>query len=47
MQAGFVTSLAQSVREATFYDIDDVVDFVSWLDDELAFLVGARMAFAP
>ena len=47
VQAGFVTSLAQSVREATFYDIDDVVDFVSWLDDELAFLVGARMAFAP
>lgn len=42
MQAEFVKSLAQEVRAAEYDKIEDVVAFVSWLDEELSFLVSAR-----
>lgn len=32
-------SLAAEVRAATFSNIEDVVAFVNWLDEELSFLV--------
>lgn len=32
-------SLAAEVRAATFSNVDDVVAFVNWLDEELSFLV--------
>lgn len=38
-QGDFVQSLASEVRAATFTNIDDVVSFVNWLDEELSFLV--------
>lgn len=38
-QAEFVKSLAQEVRDAHYDKIEDVVAFVSWLDEELSFLV--------
>lgn len=38
-QGEFVQSLAAEVRAAAYNDIQDVVDFVGWLDDELSFLV--------
>ena len=34
-----MNSLATEVRGAQYTNIDDVVAFVSWLDDELSFLV--------
>ncbi|KAG6543864.1 hypothetical protein Mapa_014704 [Marchantia paleacea] len=41
-QADFVKSLATEVRGAQYTDIEDVVAFVTWLDDELSFLVDER-----
>lgn len=41
-QGDFVESLASEVRAARFVNIDDVVAFVHWLDEELAFLVDER-----
>ncbi|KAJ1264212.1 hypothetical protein BS78_09G245900 [Paspalum vaginatum] len=41
-QGEFVESLANEVREARFVNIDDVVAFVNWLDEELSFLVDER-----
>jgi hypothetical protein len=38
-QGEFVESLAAEVRSAVYNDIEDVVSFVSWLDEELSFLV--------
>lgn len=38
-QGEFVESLAAEVRAAAYSDIEDVVDFVNWLDEELSFLV--------
>jgi len=38
----FVRSLIREVQAAAFTDIDDVLAFVQWLDDELAFLVDER-----
>lgn len=38
-QGEFVESLASEVRAASFIDIEEVVEFVNWLDDELSFLV--------
>ena len=38
-QGDFVISLAAEVRAATFSNIEDVVAFVNWLDEELSFLV--------
>jgi hypothetical protein len=38
-QGEFVESLAKEVRAATFMNIEDVVSFVNWLDEELSFLV--------
>ena len=38
-QGEFVESLAAEVRSAAYADIEDVVSFVSWLDEELSFLV--------
>lgn len=40
-QGDFVMSLAVEVRAAAFSDIEDVVNFVRWLDDELSYLVRA------
>lgn len=37
-------SLAAEVREAAYTDIADVVAFVSWLDEELSFLVITTIA---
>nr|BAG54845.1 chloroplast unusual positioning 1A [Adiantum capillus-veneris] len=41
-QGEFVQSLAAEVRDAAYTDIEDVVAFVSWLDEELSFLVDER-----
>jgi hypothetical protein len=38
-QGDFVTSLATEVRASSFSDIEDLVAFVNWLDEELSFLV--------
>lgn len=38
-QGEFVQSLAAEVRAAVYDNIEDVVAFVTWLDDELSFLV--------
>jgi hypothetical protein len=35
----FVQALATEVRRAMYYNIDDVVAFVNWLDEELSLLV--------
>ncbi|XP_065880198.1 protein CHUP1, chloroplastic isoform X2 [Euphorbia lathyris] len=41
-QGDFVQSLATEVRASSFTSIDDLVAFVSWLDEELSFLVDER-----
>lgn len=41
-QGDFVQSLAAEVRAATFTDIEDLLAFVNWLDEELSFLVDER-----
>ncbi|KAL6848891.1 hypothetical protein ACP4OV_021474 [Aristida adscensionis] len=41
-QGEFVESLANEVRAASFVNINDVVAFVNWLDEELSFLVDER-----
>ncbi|KAK7275177.1 hypothetical protein RIF29_16286 [Crotalaria pallida] len=41
-QGDFVMSLATEVRAASFSDIEDLVAFVNWLDEELSFLVDER-----
>lgn len=38
-QGDFVESLAAEVRAASFTNVDDLVAFVNWLDEELSFLV--------
>lgn len=38
-QGDFVQSLASEVRAASFSNVDDLVAFVNWLDEELSFLV--------
>ncbi|CAL4962416.1 unnamed protein product [Urochloa decumbens] len=38
-QGDFVRKLAAEVRDATFGNVEDVVAFVAWLDEELSFLV--------
>ena len=38
-QGDFVMSLATEVRAASFTNIEDLVAFVNWLDEELSFLV--------
>lgn len=38
-QGDFVMSLAAEVRAASFTNIEDLVAFVNWLDEELSFLV--------
>ncbi|KAL2900855.1 Protein CHUP1 chloroplastic [Bienertia sinuspersici] len=41
-QADFVQSLATEVRAASFTDVEDLVAFVNWLDEELSYLVDER-----
>ncbi|XP_073147504.1 protein INCREASED PETAL GROWTH ANISOTROPY 1-like [Henckelia pumila] len=41
-QGDFVRFLIKEVEGAAFKDIEDVVPFVKWLDDELSFLVDER-----
>ncbi|KAM5567619.1 hypothetical protein ABKV19_015610 [Rosa sericea] len=41
-QGDFVMSLATEVRAASFANIEDLVAFVNWLDEELSFLVDER-----
>lgn len=38
-QGDFVESLASEVRAASFIDVEDLLTFVNWLDEELSFLV--------
>lgn len=38
-QGDFVESLASEVRAASFTDVEDLLTFVNWLDEELSFLV--------
>lgn len=38
-QGEFVKSLIREVNNAAYQNIEDVVAFVQWLDDELCFLV--------
>ncbi|XP_051125685.1 protein CHUP1, chloroplastic-like [Andrographis paniculata] len=42
IQGEFVNSLIREVNNAVYQDIEDVVAFVKWLDDELCFLVDER-----
>ncbi|XP_058100733.1 protein CHUP1, chloroplastic-like [Magnolia sinica] len=41
-QGDFIRFLIKEVQNAAFTDIEDVVAFVKWLDDELSFLVDER-----
>ncbi|XP_050226149.1 protein CHUP1, chloroplastic-like [Mercurialis annua] len=41
-QGEFVNSLIREVNNAVYQNIEDVVEFVKWLDDELGFLVDER-----
>ncbi|XP_068654027.1 protein INCREASED PETAL GROWTH ANISOTROPY 1-like [Aristolochia californica] len=41
-QGDFIRFLIKEVQGAAFTDIEDVVAFVKWLDDELSFLVDER-----
>ncbi|KAL6567213.1 hypothetical protein OROGR_000881 [Orobanche gracilis] len=41
-QVEFVNSLIREVNNAVYQNIEDVVAFVKWLDDELCFLVDER-----
>ncbi|XP_040996800.1 protein CHUP1, chloroplastic-like [Juglans microcarpa x Juglans regia] len=41
-QGDFVISLATDVQAASFTNMDDLVAFVNWLDEELSFLVDER-----
>ncbi|KAF8029493.1 hypothetical protein BT93_E2026 [Corymbia citriodora subsp. variegata] len=41
-QGDFIRSLIKEVEGAAFTDIEDVVPFVKWLDDELSYLVDER-----
>ncbi|CDO96759.1 unnamed protein product [Coffea canephora] len=41
-QGDFIRFLIKEVENAAFTDIEDVVPFVKWLDDELSFLVDER-----
>ncbi|CAI9756111.1 unnamed protein product [Fraxinus pennsylvanica] len=41
-QGDFVQSLATEVRAASFTNIEDLLAFVNWLDEELSFLVDER-----
>lgn len=45
-QGDFVRTLAAEVRDATFANIEDVVTFVAWLDEELSFLVSVSSTVA-
>jgi len=38
-QGDFIRYLIKEVESAAFADIEDVVPFVKWLDDELSYLV--------
>ena len=38
-QGDFIRFLIKEVENAAFADIEDVVPFVKWLDDELSYLV--------
>ena len=38
-QGEFIRFLIKEVETAAFTDIEDVVTFVKWLDDELSYLV--------
>lgn len=38
-QGDFIRFLIKEVQEASFTNIEDVVAFVKWLDEELSFLV--------
>lgn len=38
-QGDFVQALATEVRASSFTNIEDLVSFVNWLDEELSFLV--------
>ncbi|KAI3420493.1 uncharacterized protein J3R85_012804 [Psidium guajava] len=42
VQGEFVNSLIREVNNAVYENIEDVVAFVKWLDDELCFLVDER-----
>lgn len=46
-QGDFVMSLATEVRAASFSNIDDLVAFVNWLDEELSFLVWLSVVADP
>ncbi|XP_057797608.1 protein CHUP1, chloroplastic-like isoform X2 [Salvia miltiorrhiza] len=41
-QGDFIRFLIKEVQNAAFTDIEDVVSFVKWLDDELSYLVDER-----
>lgn len=44
-QGDFIRFLIKEVEDATFTDIEDVVPFVKWLDDELSYLVHFSFLF--
>lgn len=42
-QGDFIKFLIKEVENASFTDIEDVVPFVKWLDDELSYLVNLHL----
>lgn len=44
-QGDFIRFLIKEVENAAFTDIEDVVPFVKWLDDELSYLVLFFLSF--
>lgn len=44
-QGEFVNSLIREVNNAVYQNIEDVVAFVKWLDDELCFLVSWSLSW--
>lgn len=41
----FIKHLIKEVENAEFTNIEDVVTFVKWLDDELSYLVSSYLVF--
>lgn len=47
IQGEFIRFLIKEVENAAFTDIEDVVPFVKWLDDELSYLVNIKSFQKP
>ena len=43
-QGEFVNTLIREINNAVYQNIEDVVAFVKWLDDELSYLVSCELS---